>query len=800
MDSLLQDLRYATRRLRRAPAFTLAAVATLALGIGANTAMFSVVHAVLLQPLPYPEPDRLLRIRYGSSAPDLLDLAAQAQTAEGFAGYRPQFFDVPSDPLAERLDGALVTGDAFRLLGVRPAQGRVLTADDDLVGAEKVVVVGDRFWRTRLSADPAAVGRTFRFVTGTYRVVGVMPPGFDLPEAKADVFAALRPESPPEAEARGAHTLFGFARLRPGVTLAQAQTEADTIAQRLAALHPVENRDMRYILVPLHDFIVSDVRAALLLLFGAVGFVLLIAGVNVVNLLLARAADRHREMAIRASLGAGRGRLLRQLLVESVLLASMGGLAGLLVGWWALGLIVRLGQDQVPALESVRLDLSVLAFTAAVSVLTGVLFGLAPGLRAAGRSVAPQLKDGARAIDAPGREPLRRVLVASEIALSVVLLAGAGLLLRSLNRLQSVDPGFQTEQVLTFNLTLPMNPYRDIPRRTLFFESVLDRVRTLPGVTSVAATSELPFDPARKVPQNFLIEGDPAIEPGREPDVMSRGVTPGLLPHARHPAPPWPRPGAERTSPPRSRWASSTTPPCGRCSTGRTPSAAAWPGLAPSGASGSASSASPATCAATAWTPATRPRCTPRWPRRRACGARGRTSSCARPCLPPPWRPSIKREVGRVDKDVPVTRVRAMSDLLESSFAGRQFTLALLGAFAVVAVVLAGIGIYGVMAYAVSRRTREIGLRMALGARTQDVVRLVLGQAMTVTLLGVAAGLAGALALRRLVESMLFGVGAGDPATLMAVAAMLAVVALLAGYVPARRAARVDPSVALRAE
>ena len=524
MDSLVQDLRYAARRLGRAPAFTLAAVATLALGIGANTAMFSVVRAVLLRPLPYAEPDRLVRVRRGSSAPDLRDLTAQSRTCEGFAGYRPQFFDVPGEPLAERLDGALVTGDALVLLGTKPALGRVLTADDDHVGAEKVVVVSDRFWRQRLGADPGAVGRTFRFVTGTYRIVGVLPAGFELPEAKADVYASEWPESAPEAEARGAHTLLGLARLRPGVTLAQAQAEADAIAQRLAALYPIENRDRQYVLTPMHDFIVQNVRAALLLLFGAVGFVLLIAGVNVVNLLLARAADRQREMAIRASLGAGRGRLLRQLLVESVLLSAVGGLAGLLVGSWGLGIIVALGQDQIPALESVRLDPWVLAFTAGVSVLTGVLFGLAPGWQAAGRSVAPELKDGARSIDAPGRERIRRLLVASEIALSVILLAGAGLLLRSLHHLQSVDPGFQPERLLTFNLTLPMNPYRDIPRRTRFFESVLDQVHALPGVTAVAATSELPFDPG-KVPQNFIIEGEPPVAPGREPDVMSRGVS-----------------------------------------------------------------------------------------------------------------------------------------------------------------------------------------------------------------------------------------------------------------------------------
>ena len=798
MDSMIQDLRYAWRRLGHAPAFAIAAVLTLALGIGANTAMFSVVRAVLLRPLPYPDPDRLLRVRRGSSAPDLRDLAEQGRSFEGFAGYRPQFFDLPGEPLAERLDGLLVTGEAFRLLGTAPARGRVLTAADDRVGAEKVVVVSDVFWRQRMGADPGAVGRSVRFVTGTYRVVGVMPPGFEVPEAKGDVYAAQWPESPQEAEARGAHTLFGFARLRPGIALAQGQAEVETIARRLAALHPVENRDHRYVLVPLHTFLVSDVRPVLLLLFGAVGFVLLIAGVNVVNLLLARAADRQREMAIRASLGAGRGRLLRQLLVESVLLATMGGLAGLVVGWWALGVIVAIGQDQVPALETVHLDPWVLSFTAGVSVLTGILFGLVPGLQAAGGSIAPPLGDGARSIDAPGRERLRRALVASEIALSVVLLAGAGLLLRSLHRLQSVDPGFQTERLLTFNLHLPMNPYRDIPRRTAFFEAVLDRMRGLPGVTSVAATSELPFDPG-KVPQNFLIEGDPAVEPGREPEVMSRGVSPGYFRTLGIPL----RRGRDLET-----TDTATSEPVGIVNEAAV--RALFHGSDPVGRR-------------VAWARAE----TRVWIR--VVGVAGDvrgdgldaddTPALYTPMAqePRPWRTwmhvavrssvppaglieAVKREVGRVDKDVPVTKLQAMDALLERSFAARHFSLALLGAFAVVAVALAGVGIYGVMAYAVSRRTREIGLRMALGARAQDVVRLVLGQAMAVTVAGVVVGLAGALALRRLVASMLFGVGAGDPATLAMVAILLALVALAAGYVPARRASRVDPSVALRAE
>ncbi|HUG54713.1 MAG TPA: ABC transporter permease [Vicinamibacteria bacterium] len=798
MDAIFQDLRSAARRLGRAPGFTAAAVLTLALGIGANTAMFSVVHAVLLRVLPYPDPDRLLRIPGGSSALDLRDLAEQGRSFEGFAGYRPHAFDVPGDLQAERLDGAALSGDAFRILGVAAARGRVLEKADDVTGGARVVVVSDTFWRRRLGADPGAVGRPLRFVNGTYEVVGVMPPGFAFPEVEADVFAPLRQEYAPEADARGAHTLRGIARLRPGVTVAQAQAEADAIAAGLAALYPVENRDRRFPLVPLQSFLVREIRPTLLLLSGAVAFILLIAGVNVVNLLLARAADREREMAVRAALGASRPRLLRQLVVESLLLAAMGGLAALLVGRWTLAVIALVGRDQVPALETVRLDSVVLAFTAVVSLLTGILFGLAPGLQASRDAMAPPLKDGARALESPGRERLRRALVASEIALSVVLLAGAGLLLRSLQHLQSVHPGFEPERLLTFDMNLPMNPYRDIPRRTAFFDSLLDRVRVLPGVTAAAATTDLPFQTER-VPQNFLVEGEPVVEPGAEPEVFSRAVSPGFFSTLGIPL----RRGRDFEA--RDRAGAEPVGIVNEAAArqlfgGRDPMGlrVAWARAEPrvwitvvgvaGDVRGDGLDRADAPALYTPFAQETRP-----W--------RTWMYVALRTSLPPAaLAGAVRAEVGRADKDIPVTRVRSMDELRARSVAGRNFSLALLGAFALVALMLAAVGIHGVTAYAVSRRTREIGLRMALGARREDVLRLVLGQAMMVTVIGLAAGTAGALALRRLVASMLYGVTPGDPATFAAVAALLALVALGAGYVPARRAAGVDPAVALRSE
>ncbi|HVR72011.1 MAG TPA: ADOP family duplicated permease [Vicinamibacteria bacterium] len=529
MDTLLQDLRHAFRLLRRSPGFTAAAVATLALGMGANTAMFSVVHAVMLRPLPYAEPERLVRIRGGSSWPDLDDLKAQGRTLGGLGGYRAHSLDLVGGPVAERVLGAAVTGDLFRTLRVPPALGHAIGPEDDRPNGERVVVLSHAFWRGRLAGDPDVPGRTLRFSSGVYRVLGVMPPGFRLPGLEAEVFVPLAVESPSEAGARGAHTLAAVARLAPGASIALAQAELDAIAARLAAAYPEENTDRRYPLSPLHGFLVRDIRDALLLLLGAVFLVLLIAATNVANLLLVRAASREREMAVRASLGAGRARLLRQLLAESVLLAALGGAAGLVVALWLVGVVVRLAPPQVPGLDGVSLDLRVLAFTGGVAVLTGLLFGLAPGLHGSRVPLADSLKEGARTgTGRPGRR-VRDLLVVSQVALALVLLVGAGLLLRSLHRLQSVDPGFEPSRLVTFNLTLPTASYGDIPKRNRFFEQVLERVAALPGVTAAGATSELPFASGGLTPHDFIVEGRPPLRPGTEPELSNRAVTPAYF-------------------------------------------------------------------------------------------------------------------------------------------------------------------------------------------------------------------------------------------------------------------------------
>jgi putative ABC transport system permease protein len=798
MDALLQDLRHSGRLLRRSPGFTAAAVATLALGMGANTAMFSVVHAVMLRPLPYAEPDRLVRVRSGTSFPDLQDWTEAARSFEGFGGYRSQFFDLTGAGAAERVDGALVTGDVFRILGASAERGRVLQADDDHPGGPTVIVLGHGYWQRRLGGDAAVVGRTVRFSTGEYEVVGVMPAGFRLPQVEAEVWAPLRPDSPEEAAARGAHSLYAIGRLRPGAPLPAAQEEMDAIAARLAEAHPDENKDRRFVLSPLHQFLVQDVRGALLLLLGAVTFVLLIAATNVANLLLARAAARAREMAVRASLGASRARLVRQLLAESVLLALIGGAAGLLVAKWLTEVIVRLSPPGVPGLDLVRLDPRVMAFTAGVSLLTGIVFGLVPGLHGSRVSLVESLKEGGRTSSPGARQRLRSALVVTQVALALVLLVGAGLLLRSLHRLQATDPGFDPKRLVTFNLTPPMSRYGDIAKRTRLFEEVLARVAALPGVTAVGATSELPFGMG-SLHHEFVIDGRPPIEIGREPDIHNRSISPSYprmlgLPLLR---------GRSLTEDDRAgaplvgvlndaavREHFPGEDPIGRrIAWARSPERV-WITIV--GVVGDVRSQELAQEEVPAlYTPlAQETRGWKTWMNFAARTTEG----------PGTLEAAVRREVGAVDADIPATQVRAMDDLITTSVAPRRFNLALLGGFAALALILAGVGLHGVLSYAVALRTQEMGVRVALGAAPRDVVRLVVGQGLALTLAGAVLGALGALALTRFVSGMLFGVRATDPLTFAGVALVLLAVAAVAGYRPARRAARVDPLVALRGE
>jgi putative ABC transport system permease protein len=799
VQTLTQDLRLAARLLAKSPGFTLAATLTLALGLGANTAMFSVVYAVMLRPLPYAQPDRLVRVRGGSSYPDLADWTSQAKSFEGFGAYRPHFYDQAGAEGAERIEAALVTGDLMRVLRAKAALGRPLQVEDDRPGGEKVVVVSHGFWRRRMNGEGDAVGRSVTFAGGTYRVIGVMPPSFRLLEVdKAEVWAPVRVESAQEAEARGAHTLWAVGRLGDGMSLEAAQAELDAIARRLAEAHPDENKDRRFLLMPLHDFLVRGARPALQVLLGAVAFLLLIATTNVANLLLARAASREREIAIRASLGASRWRLLRQLLSESLLLVALGGAAGVLVASWISELVVRLGPADVPGLDSVSLDLRVLAFTAGVSLLAALLFSLAPWLHACQVSLLGSLKEGGRSGEGQVRHRVRNALVVSELALALVLLVGAGLLLRSLHRLQSIDPGFDPSRLFTFDLTLPMESYHDIPKRTRLYESVLTDLASLPGVEKVAAGSELPFGTGM-IFHNFVVDGRPPLPVGTEPEIYSRSVSPeyfdtlGIaLVRGRGPSR-----ADDAGAPPvvvineaaaRAHFAGED--PIGRRIAWARATSPVWMTIVgvvgDVRASGTGREEVPAV-----YTPiAQESRPWKTW-----------MTVAIRSSLPPSvLLPAVRRAVARVAPAVPVTRPRTMDELMAASAGARRFNLLLLGAFAALALALAAVGVHGVISYAVSHRIHEVGVRVALGATPRDILRLVVGHGFVLAAAGAALGSAAALGLSRFVSGMLFGVRASDPVTFAGVAALLVAVALLACYLPARRALRVDPVVALRYE
>ena len=479
MSLFLQDIRFAFRAFMSRPVDSLVAILTIALGIGGATAMFSVVHTVLLRPLDFDEPNRLMRVRSRNSHPDITDWIEQSRTVEAFGGYGWSQFDLTGRAEPERINGSAVSGHLFRVLRTEAALGRALLPEDDRPGAVPVVVLSDGFWRQRLGADPNVLGRAISLSGIPYTVVGVMPRGFRLPEIDAELWVACWAAFPNSTGARGMHNLIAIGRLKDGATLEQAQADMDAIADRLEALYPDENTDRRFALVPWRDYIVRESRTALLILFGAVLFVLFIACANVANLLLARAANRRREIAIRTALGAGRLRLLRQLLTESV------------------------------------------------SVFTGVVFGLAPGVHVSKLGLGDSLKEGGRSSGGFVLQRFRSVLIAAQLALAVVLLIGAGLLFRSFMSLQSVDPGFAAEGLLTMDLNLPVDPYREISRRTLFFQGVLEKIQPLPGVESIALTTDLPFGTGR-IHHNLAFEGRPA-EPGTEPEIGYRGISPNYF-------------------------------------------------------------------------------------------------------------------------------------------------------------------------------------------------------------------------------------------------------------------------------
>jgi putative ABC transport system permease protein len=805
LDSVRQDLSYAVRRLREAPGFTLVAVATLALGIGATSAIFSVVNAVLLRPLPFAEPDRLVRVGQswkGRAAPyspqNFLDVEAQAKSFSGMAAIDNGGVTLTGQGAAARLEGAQVSASFFDVLRVRPLLGRGFLAGENEPDRDKVAVLGYALWRDRFGSDPAVVGRALSLNRQLYTVVGVAPPGFRYP-GQAEIWTPLEYDKQFRSNSRGAWFLDVVARLRDGATVEAARQEVSTIADRLARAYPADDEGVGGTVIPLLDATVGESRRALLVLLGAVGLVLLVACVNVANLLLARIAVRETELALRAALGAGRGRLVRQLLTESLLLAVLGGAAGLLLSVAILDGLLALQPQGVPRLDEVSVNRTVVAFAALVSLLTTVLFGAFPALQTGRRSSAQALRRGSRGILPGARGGLRGGLVVGQIALAMVLVAGSALLLRSFALLRRVDPGFRTEHALSFRVALPESAYRDDARMLSFHDELQRRLAAVPGVTSVGEVAAVPLA-GTHFNISFTVEGWPEVPPAQQPSMEVRMATPGYFRTIGIPlrrgrgftetdGPQAPQVVVLSESAVRKYFPHEE--PIGkriRLGLGR------GPGTPRAGGEvvgvvgdvkevGLGAESPPEIYVPYAQFPFY------------SMDVVMRTS-----VEPRSLAAVAERVVHGIDPELPVARVSTLDEVLARSVSEPRFYAILLGSFAGAALFLAALGLFGVTSYAVAQRTRELAVRVALGARREELLRMVLRDALVLGAAGVGVGLGGAVLLSRVISSMLYSLSPRDPATLGAVALLLLATTLLAGYLPARRATRVDPVIALRAE
>jgi putative ABC transport system permease protein len=814
MAGIFQDIRYAARQLRKAPGFAAVAVVTLALGIGANTAIFSVVNGVLLRPLAFKDADRLVRLwhvppqksfpgipTFSVSPANYLDWQSQNHVFEQMAVMGYYGFTMTGGDKPEQVDASSVSAGFFSTLGVQPMIGRVPTPDEDKPGRSNVVVLSHRFWQDHFGSNRNIVGQNITLDGTSYLVSGVMPPSFRFPDF-AQMWTPMA-WTDQDKIIRGNHNYMVVARLRPGVDVKQAQAEMNTISSRLEQQYPADDKGWGAIVIPLHADMVSDVRPALLVLLGAVGFILLIACVNVTNLSLARIFARHKEIAIRTAMGASSMRIVRQIVSESVLLALLGGALGLTYAHFGIRLIMNFLANRLPASIEVGLDLKVLAFTAVISILTGVIAGILPALHLSRANVNQALKQGLGRTDTDSSgNRTRSILVVLEVSLSLVLLIGAGLMIRSFQMLHEVNPGFESHGVLTMTPAVSRKTFSQPLQQISFNDRVLERVRALPGVVSAGMIDDIPLG-ANGSDQPIAVEGRPVVPMAEQPEVDVRVISSGYISALQIPLlrgrdfdetdvagrPPstlisaslakqfWPNEnpigkhitltffgtvrevvgvvgdvksdGLDQNRPPAMLYV-----PLGQLSA---PTAGGWRSFSMTLVV--RSSAKPASLVS-----------------------------------------AVSNAVHDVDRDIPVRNVLTMDELVTTSLSQQRFNLMLLGAFAVLALILAAIGIYSVLSYSVRRRVQEIGIRLALGARISDVLRMIVIEGMRPTLLGVTIGIVGALALGQVMSSLVYGVKPTDPLTFLAVAMVLAVVALSATIIPAYRAARVDPMVALRYE
>ena len=815
MTGLFQDIRYAVRQMSKSPGFAIVAVLTLALGIGANTAIFSVVNGVLLRPLGFREPDRLVRVwhvppaksfpgmtRFAVSAANYIDWEKQNHVFEQMAIYSFRGFTFSSAEKPERVQAAAVSPKFFDVLGVAPLIGRSLRPEEEQPGRSNVVVLSYRFWQQHLGSNRDLVGHEVIIDGRNFLVAGVMPPFFRYPDY-ADMWTPMA-WTDAERTVRGEHHYVVIARLKPGVDVELAQAEMNTVSSRLEQLYPADDKGWGAAVVPLHDDLVSDVRPAMLVLLGAVACVLLIACVNVANLILARAFSRQKEIAIRIALGASSARVLRQVLTESVLLSFVGGALGLAFAPFGVRLIMAFLADKLPASVEVHLDATVLAFTAAISLLTGTLSGALPGLRLARKNVSQPLKEGLGRTDSDSTSRgTRSILVISEVALSLVLLIAAGLMIRSLQRLHSVNPGFDPHGVLTATIAVSQKQFSTPAQHVSFYNQVLDQVRALPGVESAGVIDDIPLDNGGSH-QPIAIDGRPVVAMSEQPEVDVRLTSPGYLKALRIPVlrgrdfdegDVVNRPGAILIS---QSMAQQFWP--GEDAIGKRLTLTFFPGVSREvvGIVGDVKLDG---------LDQTRPAVALYMPLGQLTeGSSGGWRSfpmsvVARTTTSPGSMASaLENAVHKVDQTVPVRDVLTMDDLVVTSLSQQRFNMLLLGTFAGLALILAAIGIYSVLSYSVRRRVNEIGIRMALGAQLADVLQMIVCEGMRLALFGVLIGAVIALILGRVMANLIYQVKPADPLTFLAVAVLLAAVAFFASVIPAYRAAKVDPMKALRYE